>query len=119
MRHILLAAAAAATFAVAAVPASAQIRFGAGPGGVEFGVRPRQGLAQRLARLRLCARLPRDPRADRHPEWSRDLSNELRLRLSQFGTITRRGTPTGVPFVWDEARPVRSWALAFTAFFDL
>jgi hypothetical protein len=38
MRHILLAAAAATALAVAAVPASAQVRFGAGPGGVEIGV---------------------------------------------------------------------------------
>ncbi len=37
MRNILLAAAAATTLAVAAVPASAQVYFGGDRGGVEFG----------------------------------------------------------------------------------
>jgi hypothetical protein len=36
-RILLLVAAAATTLALAAAPASAQVRFGAGPGGVEFG----------------------------------------------------------------------------------
>jgi hypothetical protein len=37
MRNILLAAVAATTLAVAAVPASAQVYFGGDRGGVEFG----------------------------------------------------------------------------------
>ena len=39
MRNFLLAGAAAATLAVAAVPASAQVYFGGDRGGVEFGFR--------------------------------------------------------------------------------
>jgi opacity protein-like surface antigen len=48
MKHLLLAAVAAATLAIAAVPASAQVRFGADPWGTDvqvgpfsFGVGPR------------------------------------------------------------------------------
>ena len=111
MRNILLAAVAATTLAVTAIPASAQVYFGGDRGGVEFRFGHNDRGWHRGWHDYGYAGLSLDQRAVRQPERSSDHSARTATATSlQSADSHTRGTPAGVPFRFRQGRSFSAFA---------